>query len=795
MAIHAGQTISHYKIIGHLGGGGMGIVYNAEDTHLKRIVALKFLPPDLTRDPDAKERFTHEAQAASTLQHNNICVVHDIDETSDGQMFICMEFLDGETLKKKIDRSPLKISEAIDIAVQIARGLAKAHEHNIIHRDIKPANVIVTGGGVAKIVDFGLAKLSGQTMLTRAGSTLGTAAYMSPEQASGGGLDQRTDIWSLGVVLYQMLTGELPFRSEFEQGLIYSILNEKPRPLSETKAILPPGLEAVVNKALAKKPSDRYASAQEMIDALTAIEAPDERGSSRRSPRRKATHRKVIIFGALALVAAGVATFFMLTTQSTAVKELVHQELVRKASVAVLPFTDLSPNRNQEYFCSGIAEELTSMLTQIPQLKVVSRTRAFALSKDATDLKEMGRQLGVVTLLDGSVRKDGGRLRITAQLIDAADCSQIWTDTYDCTLEDIFSIQKEVARSVVAAMQVTMAPQSTELMIPRQSSNVAAYELWLRASYFVKLYLISNKEQDIQSAIRLYEAAIANDTTYAIAYAGLAWAYGHKYVLGSHSNVSDRDQLVRFILKAYRLDSLSGAVNAGMGYIALADRDFDKAYHFFRTALTYEPRSYLVNYFAGEYLSAIGLNEQSETFLERTIAGDPYYLLGIGELAGAFELEGKFQKADSYYQRALNLSPNDPLYRAAYVEFLVKTSRLKEASGILDDALKHAPEFLGFSRCRAMLLAAHGDRKQALQLSHAPEVYALLGMRSETLSALEEKAGTNATYHYQSVATNPLFIPFRNDIRFQAVLSRLQTSYNERMTKYGDLGTHMAGGR
>jgi serine/threonine protein kinase len=266
-----GKTVSHYKIIEKLGEGGMGIVYKAEDMKLKRIVALKFLPPELTRDPEAKERFIQEAQAASALEHSNIYNIHEIDETEDGQMFIVMACYDGETLKQKIKDKRLKIEDATDIAIQIGQGLAKAHEHNIVHRDIKPANVMITNDSVVKILDFGLAKLAGQIRLTKAGTTLGTAAYMSPEQARGEKVDHRTDIWSLGIVMYEMITGQLPFKGDYEQAVIYSILNDEPQPPKSLRSDLTMELEQIISKALAKKPTERYQQMNELVVDLKKI--------------------------------------------------------------------------------------------------------------------------------------------------------------------------------------------------------------------------------------------------------------------------------------------------------------------------------------------------------------------------------------------------------------------------------------------------------------------------------------------------------------------------------------------
>jgi serine/threonine protein kinase/Tol biopolymer transport system component len=324
MTTPIGQTVSHYRILEQLGGGGMGIVYKAEDTRLKRTVALKFLPPELSRDAEAKERFIHEAQAASALQHTNVCVVYDVDETPEGQMFISMEYLEGETLKAKIERGPLRVEEAIDIAGQVAQGLTKAHERGIIHRDIKPANVMVTSDGLAKIVDFGLAKLAGGARLTRTGSTLGTAAYMSPEQARGEDADHRTDIWSLGVVLYEMLTGHLPFPGEHEAALIYSILNTEPEPTAQWRQEIPAGLSYVINRALEKDREERYQTAAEVVSELRRIQRHSDRISTQRpeadthvsgrTAKRASPRKRTLIsllLPAALLVAAG--TWFIIT--------------------------------------------------------------------------------------------------------------------------------------------------------------------------------------------------------------------------------------------------------------------------------------------------------------------------------------------------------------------------------------------------------------------------------------------------------------------------------------------------
>ncbi|MBL7135126.1 MAG: protein kinase, partial [Candidatus Marinimicrobia bacterium] len=413
-----GKTISHYKILEKLGEGGMGVVYKAEDTKLKRTVALKFLPPELTRDEEAKERFVHEAQAASALEHNNICNIHEIDETDDRQTFIVMACYEGETLKHKIERGPFKLEESIDITIQIAEGLAKAHEQGIVHRDIKSANLYMTKDDVVKILDFGLAKLRGQTKLTKEGTTLGTAAYMSPEQTRGEDVDHRTDIWSLGVVLYEMLTGQLPFKGEYEQAVIYSILNEDPEPVKALRTGIPMELERILNKALLKNAGERYQLVDKMLDNMRWLQKSLEIG-------------------------------------------IIEQRLTKIISpyryrIAVLPLTNIGPNPEDEYFADGMTEELISTLSKINELRVIARTSIMQYKNIAKSVAEIGRELKVGNVLEGSIRKAADKLRITVQLIDSQSQEYLWSQDYDREFKDIFTIQSDIAHRVADALRVQL---------------------------------------------------------------------------------------------------------------------------------------------------------------------------------------------------------------------------------------------------------------------------------------------------------------------------------------------------
>ncbi len=415
-----GKTISHYRIIEKLGEGGMGVVYRAEDTRLERTVALKFLSPDMTRDASATERFVQEAKAAAALNHPNICTVHEIDE-ADGRTFIAMECVEGENLKVKITSGTLELNEAVDVAAQVAEGLAAAHERGIVHRDIKPANIVVTPGSRAKIMDFGLVRMAGGAQLTRLGTTVGTVAYMSPEQARGETVDHRTDIWSLGVVLYEMLTGKRPFTGDRDQTVIYSILNDDPESITSHVSGVPPEIAGILVKALAKDPTARYQSAGNLAADLKAF-------------RQR------------------------LTSDPTAAISVEPEAL---PSIAILPFANMSPDPENDYFGDGLAEELANALAQLPQLRVAARTSAFQFRGKDSDIREIGTKLNVGTVLEGSVRKAGNRLRVTAQLISVSDGFHLWSDRYDREMEDVFAVWSPRRHSSDGTPTISMPTPST----------------------------------------------------------------------------------------------------------------------------------------------------------------------------------------------------------------------------------------------------------------------------------------------------------------------------------------------
>jgi serine/threonine protein kinase len=565
-----GRTISHYKILEKLGEGGMGVVYKAEDTKLKRSVALKFLPPELTRNEGAKERFIHEAQAASALQHSNICNIHDIDETDDGRLFIVMDCYEGEMLKEKIARGPMKLEEAVDIALQAASGLSKAHEKGIIHRDVKPANIFVTTDGTVKILDFGLAKLPDRTLLTRAGTTLGTVEYMSPEQAKGESVDQRTDIWSLGVILYEMFTGQRPFTGEYDQAVIYSILDKHPQPLSALRPDLRPELERIVDTCLQKDPSARYQSTGELLtDLMEYRKVSDSKDIVRKRKLRFGRITRKKAWKALSgIVLAGGIALLILYLLFTPGKKQPQSPIKR---LVVLPFENLGPSEN-EYFTDGMTEELTTRLASLSGLGVISRTSAVQYAKTDKTIEQVGKELSVDYALGGAVRwaraRDGSsRVRIDPNLVRIKDMTTLWAETYDRVIDDIFAVQSEISQKVVEKLGITLLEKERRAVEIAPTRNLEAYQAYLRARYYESRphFTSGNWLRVVEG----YQQAVELDSGFALAYAELARAHSILYYLWYDHSAGRLDMAAAAADRAMTLAPELPGVHLALGYYRL----------------------------------------------------------------------------------------------------------------------------------------------------------------------------------------------------------------------------------
>ena len=661
-----GKTISHYKILEKLGGGGMGVVYKAQDTKLDRFVALKFLPPHISADEDEKKRFIQEAKAASALDHQNICTIHEIDETEDGQLFICMAYYEGETLKGKIDRGPLKIDEAVDTAIQIAKGLIKAHNSGITHRDIKPANVMVTNNREDKIVDFGLAKHTGKTSLTGDGIAIGTAAYMSPEQAKGEKIDHRTDIWSLGVVLYQMITGALPFQGEYEQAIIYSILNEEPRPTTELRAGVSAKLGRIVEKALAKDTAERYQHVDEMLVDLCSYQADPESESFEASFAK----RKPAL------------------------------------SIAVLPFADMSPEKDQEYFCDGMAEELINTLTRVEGLRVTSRTSAFQFKGQAQDIRDIAEQLNVATVLEGSVRKSGDKLRITAQLVKASEGFQLWSERFERDVKDIFAVQDEISEAIVNTLKSKLVDAARVTALRRYTENLEAYNLYLQGRY----YWAKRTEEDLNKGIEFFNQAIDIDPDYALAYSGLADSH---IMLGTYGALAPKKTMPKAekaALNALRIDESLAEAHASLGcFRAIYNWDWSTAEQDFRRAIELNP-SYATahHWYSINCLAPQKRFDDAFAHMKRARDLDPLSHFINASMGLLHYFSGQYDLAIENYQKTIDMEPNFGVAHFFQGQAYLKQAKYREAITAFVEAI-----------------ALHGDSTN--MLANLTNAYAVMG--------------------------------------------------------------------
>ncbi|MGI8918369.1 MAG: protein kinase domain-containing protein [Pyrinomonadaceae bacterium] len=712
------SNISHYQITGTLGRGGMGVVYKAIDQKLQRTVALKSLLPESVGDENLKRRLMSEARAASRLNHPNICTIYEVDE-ADGILFIAMEYVTGETLSDEIRKGPIEIERGLDIGLQIAAGLDQAHRSNIVHRDIKPANIVLPKDGPVKILDFGIARvlkqLDGESLseaatqqkLTEAGQLMGTAAYMSPEQLNGEDVDARTDVFAFGVLLYEMLSGQPPFRGATLLQLMGSILNDEPQPLSRNNNKLPRDLDRIIAKALAKNRDQRYATMKDLRQDLLRLKDQLQR-----------------------------------TTLTN------HQE-----SIAVLYFENLSGAGEQEYLRDGMTEDIITELSKVERLRVFPRSAVMSYRDKEVTAPEIGRHLNASHVLAGSVRHAGNRVRITAQLIESNGGHTVWAERYDRELQDVFALQDEIARAIASALSIKLSPQEEQAIARKPVDNPEAYDYYLRGRRFLR----RGTKKDIQSAAEMFRHAVALEPKFALAFAGLGHAYGriHRYY---DEDPQWMQKGIDACEEAMKLEPDLAEALSARAFIFYAHEQYELAIRYARMALDRKEDCDGAYFALGSALFLTDRLHEAAELADRAIevSGDDYntylpYMNVFKTLKNTEQSSRLLQQQTRVLQWQIEWAPENVRARILLAGNFASAGDTPSAVAEVEKAVATSPN-------------------DASTLYNAACTYAVLGLKQDALAMLN-RAIKNGYWHFDLLARDPDFVNLYDEPQFQQLLS------------------------
>lgn len=769
-----GTKVSHYQILEKLGEGGMGVVYKALDTSLNRNVALKFLPPHLTMDPSLRKRFINEAQAASALDNPNICNIHEINETEDGQLYICMAYYEGKSLSDKIDGNPLPFDEAMNIFFHIASGLSVAHEHDIIHRDIKPENILITEKGEVKIVDFGLAKLAGEK-ITESFSTKGTIAYMAPEIIRGLPGDHRADIWSLGVVLFELLTGHLPFKGEYPEPVMYAIVNEEPETLACYLKNVPELLQAVVDKLLKKDPNERYQSVRDMlVDLKQFVKGSDFVDIKTRSKIKKLFLRKRnYVYGITAIVLAII--IFLMVGKSYFFPGRNFQN-----SIAVLPLESITQDAEQEWFTDGMTDALITELAQISGLRVISRSSAMQYKGVNKAPPQIASELGVQYLVDGSVVKTADLIKISARLINALEDEYIWAKEYQRGFGNVLGLQGEIATAIAGQIKVQLTPQEENRLSKTREVNPEVYQLYMKGMF----HLNKLTPDGITKGLTYLEQAIENNPEEPLAYAGIAIAY----LTIAHGASYTPDILKKAqtaTLNALKLDQTLPEAHLAMSMVQVFyQQDWEEAIESIKHALELNPNLALAHYMYSYLLLIPGNYEEGYAEMNRAKQLDPLNPVYPSDLGWHYLKDGKFDESIQESLKSLELNPQFPQAYSILGQAYAAKEMYTEA---IEAAQKAAELSIDWKWSLAYTYALAGHADKVLKIASEIEkqnlpwntwglavIYATLKDGDKVFYWLEQSYKQHHPFVLWIGKGNAFYFgPFQNDPRFKDLALRM----------------------
>ena len=776
MYLHSGIRLGPYKIEAPIGAGGMDEVYRAIDTRLDRSVAVKILSPRLTSEPNAKQRFEREAHASSALNHPHICTIHDVGE-HDGRQFLVMELLEGLTLKQYMEGQALAVERVLKLGIQIADALQAAHNKAVIHRDIKPANIFVTTGGEVKVLDFGLAKLPPASdqdatlslTLTEQQVVLGTLPYMAPEQLRGDNTDARTDIWGTGAVLYEMATGQRPFREELATRLTDSILHESPAPPRALNTAIPAEMERIILKCLEKDPENRYQSAKEVVVDLRRLAGPATAATAHPGtvPARLRAVRWAGIGGVAALVLGAMLIGFNAGNWRERIFGGSRKPI---QSVAILPLANLSGDPEQDYFADGTTEALINELGKIRALRVISRQSMMQYKGTKKSVPQIAHELNVEAIVEGSVVRAEDRVRISVQLIDGRTDRHLWADSYHRELRGILALQSEVARAIASEIKVELTPQEERLLASARPVNPGAHEAYLKGRYYVNRW----PELEFDRCVQSFQQAIEKEPSYADAYAGLAtcytvmpWTYPPKDVFPRAKTAAQ---------EALKLDPNQAEAYAALGAVNMFfEWDWAAAEQNLRRAVELNPNSARAHMDYSNYFVFLGRSEDAIREARTAVEQDPVSILMNRSLSFVYQLSRKYRDYATQSRTTLELAPEDDLAKWDLAWAYALQGMRKEALAELKKGV--------FPLGSAVVLATLGEHERALQGIKQMEkqgasafglamVYAQLGESNEALRLLKHAYEERDAMMVQ-LKTNPALDPIRSDPRFQDLLRRM----------------------